>query len=84
MAAGVVMFASVMVLLTAVERLSSLRSLETRNGIEDLLAEPVVGRLGIGGQQRYYIARLDPTSDVRVGTRAPSRTCHPAVRSKPW
>ena len=59
MAAGVVMFASVMVLLTAGERLSGLRSLDTRNGIEDLLAEPAVGRLGLdfdGAMQILYVS----------------------------
>jgi hypothetical protein len=33
MAAGVVMFSSVLVLLTAFERLSGLGSLDTRNGV---------------------------------------------------
>ena len=47
MAAGVVMFSSVLVLLTAWDRLSSLGSLDTRNGIEDLLAEPAFSGFGL-------------------------------------
>ena len=59
MAAGVVMFSSVLVLLTAFERLSGLRSLDTRNGVEDMLAEPTIGRLGLdfdGAIQILYVS----------------------------
>ncbi len=59
MAAGVVMFSSVLVLLTAFERLSGLGSLDTRNGVEDMLAEPTVGRLGLdfdGAMQILYVS----------------------------
>ena len=47
MAAGVVMLSSVVVLLTAWERLSSVRSLDTRNAIEQLLAEPALDGFGL-------------------------------------
>lgn len=47
MAAGVVMFSSVLVLLTALERLSGLGSLDTRNGVEGMLSEPAIRGLGI-------------------------------------
>ena len=59
MAAGVVMFSSVLVLLTAWDRLSSLGSLDTRNGIEDLLAEPAFSRFGLdfdGAIQVLYVS----------------------------
>ncbi len=59
MAAGVVMFSSVLVLLTAFERLSGLGSLDTRNGVEDILAEPAIGRLGLdfdGAMQILYVS----------------------------
>ena len=59
MAAGVVMFSSVLVLLTAFERLSGLGSLDTRNGVEDMLAEPTIGRLGLdfdGAIQILYVS----------------------------
>lgn len=59
MAAGVVMFSSVLVLLTAFERLSGLGSLDTRNGVEDLLAEPTISGLGLdfdGAIQILYVS----------------------------
>lgn len=59
MAAGVVMFSSVLVLLTALERLSARGSLDTRNGVEDLLAEPTISGLGIdfdGAMQILYVS----------------------------
>lgn len=59
MAAGVVMFSSVLVFLTAWERLSSLRSLDTRNGVENLLAEPAFSGLGLdldGAMQVLYVS----------------------------
>ena len=59
MAAGVVMFSSVLVLLTAFERLAGLGSLDTRNGVEDMLAEPTIGRLGLdfdGAIQILYVS----------------------------
>lgn len=59
MAAGVVMFSSVLVLLTAFERLARLGSLETRNGVEDMLAEPAVNGLGIdfdGAMRILYVS----------------------------
>ena len=59
MAAGVVMVSSVLVLLTAWERLSSLGSLDTRNGIEDLLAEPALDGMGLdleGVTQILYVS----------------------------
>jgi hypothetical protein len=53
------MFSSALVLLTAWERLSSLGSLDTRNGIEDLLAEPAMDGLGLdveGVTQILYVS----------------------------
>ncbi len=47
MAAGVVMFSSVLVLLTAFERLTTVRSLDSRNAIEDLLAQRPASSLGL-------------------------------------
>lgn len=47
MAVGVVVLSSVLVLLTALQRLSSRGSLDTRNAIEDLVAEPTISGLGL-------------------------------------
>ena len=47
LASGIVMFSSVVVLLTAWERVTSLRSLETREAIRDVLAEAPFSSLGL-------------------------------------
>jgi len=47
LASGIVMFSSVVVLLTAWERVTSLRSLETQEAIRDVLAEAPLTTLGL-------------------------------------
>ncbi len=48
LASGIVMFASVVVLLTAIERVTTLGSLETQQSIRDVLAESPFSSLGLG------------------------------------
>lgn len=48
MAAVIIMAASTMVVLTAWERVSNLRSLESRNAVEEFLAQPPGDGLGLG------------------------------------
>ena len=47
LASGIVMFSSVVVLLTAWERVTSLRSLETQDAIRDVLADAPFSSLGL-------------------------------------
>ncbi len=47
LASGIVMFASVLVLITAWEQVASLGSLETQEAIDDFLAEPPFSSLGL-------------------------------------
>ncbi len=47
LAAGIIVFASVMVLLTVWERVSTLGSLETQQAIREVLAEPPFSALGV-------------------------------------
>lgn len=61
LAAGIIMFASLMVLLTAWDRVATLGSLETQQAIRDLLAEPPFASLGLdvaGASQLLRISCL--------------------------
>ncbi|NPD04054.1 hypothetical protein HN031_05080 [Nocardioides sp. zg-1308] len=58
LASGIVMFASVMVLLTAWERVASLGSLETQQSIRDLLAEPPFSSLGLDVEGATGLLRI--------------------------
>ena len=88
MAVGVLVFSSVVVLLTAWERLSGLGSLATRNALEDLVAEPTVRGLGIdleGATQILFvsgvIAALCATATAILGAYAlkPDTTIRRAI-----
>jgi hypothetical protein len=58
LAAGIIVFASVMVLLTAWERVSTLGSLETQQAIRDLLAEPPFSSLGVSVDEATSVLRI--------------------------
>ena len=61
LASGIVMFSSVVVLLTAWERVTSLRTLETQEAIDTFLAEPPFASLGLdvtGVQQLLRVTAL--------------------------
>lgn len=58
LAAGIIVFASVMVLVTAWERVSTLGSLETQQAIRDLLAEPPFSSLGVSVDEATSVLRV--------------------------
>ncbi len=58
LASGIVMFASVVVLLTTWERVATLGSLETQQSIRDLLAEPPFSSLGLDVQSASDLLRI--------------------------
>lgn len=58
LASGIVMFASVMVLLTAVERVTTLGSLETQQSVRDVLAESPFSSLGLDLEGATQLLRI--------------------------
>ena len=58
LAAGIIVFASVLVLVTAWERVSTLGSLETQQVIRDLLAEPPFSSLGVSVDEATSVLRI--------------------------
>jgi hypothetical protein len=58
LASGIVMFASVLVLLTAFESITTLGSLETQESIRSYLAEPPFSSLGLDAQGAAELLRL--------------------------
>ena len=58
LAAGIIVFASVLVLVTAAERVSTLGSLETQQAIRDLLAEPPFASLGVSVDEATSLLRI--------------------------
>lgn len=58
LASGIVMFASVLVLLTAWERVTGLGSLETQDAIRTALAEPPFSSLGLDVQSATGVLRV--------------------------
>lgn len=58
LAVGIIMFASLMVLVTAAERVSTLGSLETQEAIREFLAEPPFASLGLDLASASQILRV--------------------------
>jgi hypothetical protein len=58
LASGIVMFASVVVLLTAWERVSTIGSLETQEAIRDVLSEAPFSSLGLDGESASGLLRI--------------------------
>jgi hypothetical protein len=58
LASGIVMFASVLVLITAWEQVASLGSLETQEAIDTFLAEPPFSSLGLDAASTRELLRL--------------------------
>jgi hypothetical protein len=58
LAAGIIVFASLMVLVTAWERVSMLGSLETQQAVRDLLAEPPFSSLGVSVDEGTSLLRI--------------------------
>ena len=75
LASGIVMFASVLVLITAWDQVASLGSLETQEAIDSFLAEPPYSSLGLDLAATRDLLRL--TSLVAAG--AACATAHPRL-----